>query len=54
MSLEYEERGEDGPSDAAELLASMTGRPEEDFRPDGYEVPDFEDLTLRPKETAEE
>lgn len=53
MALEYEEK-EGGPSDAAELLAKMTGRPEEDFRPDEYEVLDFDELTLRPKEKAED
>lgn len=54
MTLEYEKKEGDEPSSAAEVLAEMTGRPEEEFRADEFERPSIDELELVPTEEAEE
>lgn len=42
MSIEFEKT--DGDSDAAEILAEMTGRPKDDFDAEDYEYPALDQL----------
>lgn len=53
MTLEYEKKGGDEPSSAAEVLAEMTDRSEEEFQAEGYYHPSLEELEIVPKEKEE-
>lgn len=47
MPLESKNRSDREDRTAKEVLAEMTGRPESDFDPSEYDIPDFEDQELK-------
>lgn len=54
MTLEYEKRDGDEPSNAAEVLAKMTGRPATEFAAGEYEYPPLHELEVVSTEDVEE
>ena len=54
MSLEYGNENDDGPSDAADLLAEKTGCERAEFVPDGVDIPDFDEQEIVTTSESEE